>query len=40
MIRVKRVKRHISKKDRAASRANTQHSTEYLSVRMRFILIF
>ena len=32
-------KRHISKKDRAASRANTQPFSEYFSVHTPFMLI-
>ena len=35
----KKENRHISKEDRAASRANTQPSNEYFSIRTRFILI-
>ena len=32
-------KRHVSKWDRAASRANTQPSSEYFSIRMLIILV-
>ena len=34
-----RKERHISKQDRAASRATTQPSSEYFGVSMRIILI-
>ena len=35
----KKGKKHLSEQDRAASRANTQPSIEYYSVRKRFMLI-
>ena len=39
VVALEKKNRHISKDDRAASRANVQPISEYFSVRMQIILI-